>query len=116
MTERANVSLSQPTRRAKFIEAVYRPVLVVSDGNLAEAQRWRAVAAEQLQAAQAIVTRRHVSPLDPARDRWLNPWRNPTLYQYGYLNKAHTLCYWQRELAQLNFLLGQRPAIPDCFW
>lgn len=103
-------------RRAKFIEAVYRAALAVSDGNLAEAQRWRAVATEQLQAAQAIVTRRHASLLDPAGDRWLNPWRNPTLYQYGYLNKAHTLCYWQRELAQLDFLLGERPAIPDCFW
>lgn len=102
--------------RAEFIALVYRAALAIADGDVQTAERLRNAASVTLARAQTVVGRRHRALLDPDAQRLISTWRNPTLYQYGYLQKAHTLCYWRRELAQLDQLLGQSVAIPDCFW
>ena len=37
---------------------------------------------------------------------------NQTAYQFGYLYFADTLCYWNRELAQVKNLTGDTSIIP----
>ena len=37
---------------------------------------------------------------------------NQTTYQFGYLYMADTLCYWNRELAQVKNQLGDASVIP----
>ncbi len=40
---------------------------------------------------------------------------NATLYQYGYLRETDTLCFWNRERAQLrNAVGGETNAVPGC--
>lgn len=34
------------------------------------------------------------------------------LYQFGYLHMADTLCYWRRELAQLEAIMGTASGVP----
>ncbi|GBD24733.1 hypothetical protein HRbin30_00046 [bacterium HR30] len=108
--------LAMQPLRARFIESVYRAALAVAGGDADTAQRLRATALETLARAQSVVDRRHAALLDPMGARLTAAGRNPTLYQYGYLQKAHTLCYWRRELAQLDLVLGRTAAVPDCFW
>ena len=41
---------------------------------------------------------------------------NDCLYQWGYLAKAEELCFWDRELVQLdNMLNGTAQSVPPCF-
>lgn len=41
---------------------------------------------------------------------------NDTLYQFGYLAKADDLCFWERELIQMENEAGGTPqSVPDCF-
>ena len=37
---------------------------------------------------------------------------NATVYGYGYLNMADTLCYWQRELDQVDAILTNTDVTP----
>ncbi len=108
--------LAMQPLRARFIESIYRAALAVANGDRDTGERLRDTAAETLAAAQSVVHRRHRALLDSNGERLVSAWRNPTLYQYGYLQKAHTLCYWRRELAQLDLMLGGSSAVPDCFW
>ena len=40
--------------------------------------------------------------------------RTAGLYQYGYLREADTLCFYARELAELDNALGATLAVPGC--
>lgn len=63
--------------------------------------------------AQAIVDRRHADLHDPDPSRLLAPGDNPTLYDFGYLLRADTLCFWHRELLQTRNALRQAEAARD---
>jgi len=78
-------------------------------------------AADQIDAAQAlldeagtVVARRDADLHDPRSSRLLEEADNPTLYDYGYLLHADQLCYWQRELGQLQELAGGSATVPGC--
>lgn len=79
-----------------------------------------AVAAEQrlhdlIAQAEPIVAARRLALHWPDRTTLLERGPNETVYGYGYLMNADTLCYWHRELAQLDQLLGlSTDAIPSC--
>ena len=67
--------------------------------------------------ARGIVARRHADLhfVDPAR--LVGPDRNRTIYPFGYLAQADTLCYWEREVVELDQVLtGATTAVPSCIY
>ena len=65
--------------------------------------------------ARAVVSRRRAGMHEPDLKPILRNTANPTLYQYGYLREADTLCFWGRERAQLrNLVLQAGDVVPGC--
>ena len=64
-----------------------------------------------------MVDDRHDDLHDAHQRRLVDATGNQTFYQFGYLRFADTLCYWKRELDQVNAVLGATSAIPSaCFY
>jgi hypothetical protein len=105
--------LATDIARAQFIGALYQAVASFADtgkdgGALAAADT-------ALAAAQAAVSHRHANLHYPNPDTLLDSNSNDTIYQYGYLYEAHSLCYWNRERIQArNLILGETTAVPGC--
>jgi len=101
--------------RARFVHASYEAVLAHLAGESPDAARARAEAA--LAEGHAAVQRRHASPhYTGPRDHLFGQPENATVYGFGYLSRADTLCYWGRELAQLDAMLAFSSApIPTCY-
>lgn len=96
-------------RRLEFVAALYRAALD-ADPTAALAAADAAYAA-----GAAAVARRHadLNHHDPAR--LVERGGNATIYQYGYLHHADTLCYWRRERVQAARLLeGSTAPVPGC--
>jgi hypothetical protein len=104
--------------RLRFVLAGYRAALAHLAGDAAAATAAHADAVAALTAGQAIVTGRHHDLHDDHGDRLTAKGANATTYGYGYLHWADNLCYWHRELAQLEAILGvgDGAAIPGCFF
>lgn len=69
----------------------------------------------ELAAAKAITSRRRKGMHDPDVKPILRATPNATFYQYGYLREADTLCFWERELAQVRRLvLHTQDVVPGC--
>ncbi|HUS63513.1 MAG TPA: hypothetical protein VMZ28_03180 [Kofleriaceae bacterium] len=101
--------------RARFIAGAYRAALAHLDGRDGEAMTLRAAAADELEAARAVVERRHGDLHFPDPARLLDIDMNQTVYPFGYLTMAHRLCYWERELAEVgNLLDGTGETVPSC--
>jgi hypothetical protein len=98
--------------RARFVLAVYEATLQELAGDAAAAAEQRARAAELLEQGRAVVTARHADLHDPHGRRLVERTTNRTFYQFGYLFMADTLCYWQRELAQVDKILGLSSSPP----
>lgn len=99
--------------RVRFVAAAYEAALAHLAGDAATARRRRDAAAALLAEGQAIVARRHADLHDDHGPRLTSKVGNATIYQYGYLRNADTLCYWQRELTQLDGLLALSSAAPQ---
>jgi hypothetical protein len=99
--------------RTQFIRALYEGVAAFARaGNDAG---WLAKADTAFTAAQAIVKRRHGRLHYPNAPALLEDLGNATLYQYGYLKEADSLCYWQRERIQARaIVLGELAPDPGC--
>jgi len=68
-----------------------------------------------LEEAQSVVDRRHDELHYPDPEAILaTRRRNPSLYRYGYLREADTLCFWHRERAKVAVALGQTERVPAC--
>ncbi len=99
--------------RARYIAALYHAAVAGAQGQptagaLADADT-------ALADATATVKQRHAHLHDPTPSRLLADEDNATIYKYGYLNEADTLCYWQRERAQIRQqVLGTNEMIPGC--
>lgn len=100
--------------RAEFAAAIWSGALMAARGGspdaaLAEARTARA-------AAEVIVTRRHAALFDRDGATLIrNRVTTSGLYQYGYLREANRLCFYDRELAQLeNEALGMSLVVPGC--
>ncbi|HEV7558730.1 MAG TPA: hypothetical protein VGO00_24835, partial [Kofleriaceae bacterium] len=100
--------------RAKFVFAAYRTVLdhlVGNDDDGAAQDRRDAQAA--FDAATAIVHDRDGDLHDPdGTSITEGDSANATVYGYGYLYTADTLCYWQRELDQIDAILTNTDITP----
>ncbi len=97
--------------RARFAHAIWASLVTDGDPSALLEE-----AASILASAQEIVDRRHAAMHDPSPERLTaRRLRNATLYQYGYLREANTLCFWRRELVQArNALLGESEDVPVC--
>jgi hypothetical protein len=98
--------------RVRFMSAVYRTQLAYLAGDTIETEHNKALAA--LIDATAIVKRRH-RDLHDGRPRIREKGPNATYYAYGYLFMADTLCFWQRELREMETQIGVfSGSIPSC--
>jgi len=94
--------------RARYVHQIY---LAVLDGDQEALGRAWGI----LQKAQAVVRRRHATLFYPAPEKLLQPAANPTIYHFGYLKQADTLCLWQREYIKAERALGlSQDEVPWC--
>ena len=100
--------------RLNFVAAVYQAGLIHFEGGDPTAQLAAADAA--FAGGQAVVSRRKSATQDPEGERWMTPaWDNPTIYQYGYLYRSDTLCFWERERIKLEVIMGEDAGpVPGC--
>lgn len=99
--------------RARYITAIYGAMVAHLQGQDPAALLAQADAA--LASARGVVARRHADLHDPEPARLIEDTSNPTLYQYGYLHRAHTLCFWERErLLAEELITGQAQDVPGC--
>jgi hypothetical protein len=96
--------------RARFVLATYHAVIAHLTGGDATAPLYEAQ--EILDEAQETVHRRGGDLHDTHGRRILDRTTNHTTYQFGYLYMADTLCYWHRELAQVQNILGDTSVTP----
>lgn len=101
--------------RARFVLATYGAVLAhIGTG---DASKPLAQAKALLEQAKAVVAARHADLHDTHGRRIVDKTTNRTSYQFGYLHMADTLCYWRRELTQVENILGTSTDTPSsCFF
>jgi hypothetical protein len=97
--------------RARFVLEAHEATLRHLAGEAA-AKLHAARAAELLEQARAVVAARHGDLHDTHVRRLVDRTTNRTFYQFGYLFMAETLCYWRRELGQMQVILGTATAAP----
>ncbi len=101
--------------RVDYMIHLYTATLDHLAGDSARAETDVAQARALLGDALQIVVHRHDDLHDALGARLIEETPNRTFYQYGYLFMADTLCYWKRELAQVeNILSGTSEPIPTC--
>jgi hypothetical protein len=100
--------------RAHFIYDAYAAVLAHLAGDDVSAQAARDRAAQALDEGAALVASRHADRHD-ADPLLVTRNGNSTTYGFGYLYFADQLCYWHRELTQVDSILGNTTAVaPAC--
>jgi len=99
--------------RTRFALAVFGAAMAAGEGQ--DPDRLRAEADVLLDQARTVVARRHGALWSPIGGVLTEPAPNPTFYPYGYLEKADTLCYWERELVEIdNAVDGTNASVPAC--
>ena len=104
--------------RVRFIAALYRAAAMSADGGDAGTiDGLLATADAALADARKVVAHRDAHLHDPTPSRILDEGTNSTVYQYGYLNTADTLCYWERERGLFDQQLrGSSTVPPGCIF
>ena len=100
--------------RARFAATAYQAALDQLAGDTAAYQRGHDALVQLLARAGDVVARRRGAMHSPNGATYVKRIGNHTVYQYGYLYHADTLCYWNRELLQLEQVAGQVVHVPDC--
>lgn len=91
--------------RAQHAALLYRAILSYARGDAGSAaSQLSQASAITDQAAHVIVGREAQYRFDIGRVT-ANPYVNPTVYQFGYLNDTHTQCYWHRREDQVAYIL-----------
>jgi hypothetical protein len=101
--------------RARFAIATYQTVIdhLAGADTTADLQR----CTDLLSQAQVVVSGRDADLHDDHGHRLFAKGGNVTEYQYGYLRNADTLCYWHRELDQVESILGESTGtLPSCLF
>lgn len=98
--------------RARFVLETYEATLQHLAGDAAAAAQHATRAADLLERGRAVVAARHRDLHDPHARRLVEHGPNRTFYPYGYLFMADTLCYWQREIVQMQAILGTAAITP----
>ena len=106
--------LAVDRERAHFIHDAYAAVLAHLSGDELAAAKARDQAASALGRATTLVHHRHGDLHDPDR-RLTGKDANATVYGFGYLYQADQLCYWHRELDQVDAILQNTDiTAPSC--
>ena len=101
--------------RVQFGQSLLQAVVAHGDGKPDIRDAAMVTADAALDAAKLVVARRHAALWDGPGPRLTERKDNATLYPYGYLQQADTLCFWQRERAQVrNLVLGESNVVPPC--
>lgn len=90
--------------RARFMASLLTAIAERSE-DIKEAE-------EYMHTAKSIVEQRALEAHDPNMDRLITENDNATIYQFGYLYRAHELCYWERERIQVQNILQDGSEIP----
>jgi hypothetical protein len=104
--------------RAQHTATLYRSILAYARGQAGDAASLLSQAQQITSQAGAVVARRESQyRFDLERDT--GQYQNPTIYGFGYLRPAHTLCYYTRREAQVSFILQNGVAstlagLPSC--
>lgn len=99
--------------RARFVTQLWTAALVSAEGGDAAGEL--ADAARLFDEAAVLVAARKAGFHHPDPELLTAEGANATLYAYGYLNRADTLCFWRRELVQAgNAVTGASDAAPGC--
>ena len=94
--------------RAEFMREILRALLGADTTSLEEAQAL-------FDQAMQVVADRHADLRDPDPDRLVSEEANATIYPFGYLFHADTLCFWERELNEArNVLEDAGLPLPGC--
>ena len=101
--------------RARFAAEVHGSAVAFARGEDPEPLHIAAMAT--LEDARTPVDARHGDMHWAGGDRIIQSEdKNDCLYQWGYLAKGEELCFWDRELVQLENELGGTPqTVPGCF-
>ena len=100
--------------RAEFVFHVYSAAIDHLKGT---SGRHLQLAEQVLAEATETIHDRQSDMHDTHGRRLVDKTTNQTAYQFGYLYFADTLCYWNRELAQVKNLTGDTSIIPPaCFF
>ncbi len=98
--------------RTRFVLETYGATLAQLAGDAAAAKTHVARATEILGEAHGVVDHRHRDLHDTHGRRLVDKTDNQTFYHFGYLFMADTLCYWDRELTQVQAILGNSTSVP----
>ena len=99
--------------RAELVHRLYAEVAAHADGGSVGGITLAQAATD---AGRAAVDRRHAALFDPLGPLFTTEFKNPTIYDYGYLIRAEELCFWERELIEAQRIVeGSTQAAPSCF-
>lgn len=102
--------------RARYAHALWSATLAHAGGGDPSADLEVAEAVKA--SATQKVADRHGALWDPDGARMTTgEWDNPTIYDFGYLHHADTLCYWEREWVEARKAMGlTEVAAPGCMF
>lgn len=102
------------TLRVEFIKLLYSAVISYSRGS--DFMEPLKKAEKLLESAEKVVLERYNEFFYPTPSLLVDSVSNPTIYQFGYLKQAHTLCLWNRDIKKVKILLlGEDPdSLPTC--
>ncbi|MFN7133507.1 MAG: hypothetical protein ACK4N5_15630, partial [Myxococcales bacterium] len=103
--------------RMRHTALLYRAI-VASARRSADAERFLTESDAVVEQAKQVVTRRAAHYRFPL-ERLTGAYENPTVYKFGYLRQAHTLCMWtRRRLEAAEVMRTRNPpdwlALPSC--
>jgi hypothetical protein len=101
--------------RARFMASMLDAVLAHADGRVADARAAYDRAVTAMENARRVVRRRADGFHDDNPERLVTRGDNPTIYDFGYLHMADTLCFWERDRVQVaRAVLGEDGVDPGC--
>lgn len=99
--------------RARFIRAAWSVPVKAAKGE--DAQPALDELTSLINQAKEVVARRREGMHDDDFRRLIRGGENATVYPYGYLREADRLCFWTRELIEVNSLIhGGGVTVPSC--
>lgn len=112
-TDEVTDGLTMDGSRAAYVAALYTALLQHARGE--DPTLFLDAADVFLEVATDQVANRYASFHDPISERLVERIENPTIYDYGYLHNAQTLCFWQRERGEAReLILGEPWTDPGC--
>jgi hypothetical protein len=104
--------------RAQHAATLYRAMIDYVHGDGSDAAALVAQA-DQITSQAATVVARRESQYRFDLTRETGQYANPTVYAFGYLRQAHTLCYWHRRETQVSYILQNgiaegQSSLPSC--